>query len=115
MRIRRMLHVSTVVGLASVLMVAATILTLLVLDAQHSVETQRLDNAVRKMSVMRSLQPDFSHSQNPRAIQQWQAVHAELTPILNLMPALDERSQTLKAHVNQEQAAPRIPDHRWER
>jgi signal transduction histidine kinase len=105
MRIRRMLHVSTVVGLAFVLMVAATILTLLVLDAQHSVETQRLDNAVRKMSVMRSLQPDFSHSQNPRAIQQWQAVHAELTPILNLMPALDERSQTLKAHVNQEQAA----------
>lgn len=104
MRIRRLLKIATVVGIASVLIVAATISALLVLDAQHSQEARRLDEAVRKVSMLRSLQPDFSHAPNPRATRQWQAVYAELTPVLGAMPALDPSSQDLKADIVKAQA-----------
>lgn len=105
MRIRRMLQISTLAGFASVMTVAGTISTLLVLDRQHAHDAQRLDNAVRKIASMRSLLPDFLRSANPRATQQWQTVYRELGPLLNDLPARDERAEAIKSAIIQEQVS----------
>lgn len=102
MRIRRVLQISTAMGVLSVLAVAGTISTLLVLDARHRTEAQGLDDAIRKVSSMRSLQPDFSYGDNPRATRQWQAVYRQLEPVLANLPAVTGEAELLRDGIIQE-------------
>lgn len=102
MRIRPILRISGAVAVVCVAMVAATISTLLVRETQEAAQAKLLDETVRQLSIMRSLQPDFSGGASPRAIRQWRVVYEGLTPLLQAIPAADERSETIKARILQE-------------
>lgn len=102
MRIRPILRISGTVAVVCVAMVAATISTLLVRETQEATQAKLLDETVRQLSIMRSLQPDFSGGASPRAIRQWRVVYEGLAPLLQAIPAADERSEAINARILQE-------------
>jgi signal transduction histidine kinase len=105
MRIRQTLQISAVLSIASVALVTATIISLRIMDADHAAATMNSNAVVRKISLMRGFLPELSGSSHQRAVLQWQAQFAELTPILTAVPALDGRAQSLKVRILEDHAA----------
>ena len=99
MRVRLILRLSGLVLVACIALVAVTITSLLALEARGTASTQHLDAVVRRVSTLRSLQPDFSAVPPARAIQQWRAAYAELGPMLEAMPVPDERTRNIRTRI----------------
>jgi len=99
MRIRPTINLAAAISIASVILVATSIITLQLVDAYHAEVTLNLNSAVRKISLIRGFLPELSGTSGERAEKQWQAQYADLTPILNKIPYLDRQTQSLKARV----------------
>ncbi len=102
MRIRRILQISAVISIISVASVFATIVALKAMDARHEAEAQRVNNAVRKITLLLSLTQETLGLHNQRIILQWQAHYADLTPTLQALPDLTAQSRSLKARILRE-------------
>lgn len=105
MRIRRLLKFAALLSILSVSFVAAALMSLQLMDARHSSATEAVNAAIRKISLIRGFLPELSNTPHQRAALQWQTQFAELVPILEMLPALDGATRSLKARVVQEHAA----------
>ncbi|PRC91954.1 sensor histidine kinase [Solimicrobium silvestre] len=105
MRISPTLKLSAVISIASVTLLAATIIILQVMDTRHTEATLNLNAAVRKISLIRGFLPELSSPSYQRAARQWQAQFSELTPILMSIPPLDKQTQSLRARILENHAA----------
>lgn len=105
MRIQRVLRLSAIVAIVSVLVVAAVIALWQILDARRSSVTLITTDAVRKISVIRSSLVELSGLEKERAAAQWRSDLAELASMLKVMPAVDEPTRALKARIVQEHAS----------
>ena len=105
MRIRRIFQISAAVGIGSVLLVMAMIVTLQRTDSAHAVATMNLNAAVRKIVLIQGVHAELSGPSRARAMRQRQAQFAELAPILAAIPSFNARAQSLKVRVMEGQVA----------
>lgn len=105
MRIRRTLQISAIVSITSVALVATSIVILHGMDVRYAAITANLNAVVRKISLIRGFLPELASASQQRAALQWQTQYAELTPLISVIPTLDEGAQSLKARILEEHAA----------
>ncbi len=105
MRIRRTLQISTAVSTGSVVLLAAAVTALQIMDTHHVATTMQMHAAARKISLMRGLPAELSGASRQRAALQWQIQYAELVPILMTFPSVDGKTRSLKSRILDENAA----------
>ncbi len=99
MRILKSLQISAAVGIASVVLMTVTIASLQIIDTNSALATQRINLAMRKITMMRNLSTDLNVDRQPRSIRQWQSLHQELTQLLNTIPTIAGDIQLLKVKI----------------
>ena len=82
MRIQRTLQLAAAVSIVSVALLAATIVSLQIVDSHAAAASVHMSAAGRVLALMRSLPLELSGPAHQRAARQWQVQFAELTPIL---------------------------------
>ncbi|EGJ50915.1 PAS domain S-box protein [Desulfocurvibacter africanus] len=75
------------------------------MEDRHASESQHLNSAVRKITLLLGLVQEPSGFQNLRAALQWQTHYADLASVLKALPTLDEQSRILKIRILQEHAS----------
>ena len=105
MRIRRTLQVSTAVSIASVALLAAAVTALQIMDGHHAATTLQMNDAVRRISLMRSLPAELSGASRQRAALQWKLQYAELAPILMTLPSVEGITHSRKSRILDENVA----------
>ncbi len=105
MRIRRTLQVSTAVSIASVALLAAAVTASQIMDVHHAATTMQMNDAVRRISLMRSLPAELSGASRQRAALQWKLQYAELSRILVTLPSVEGKTHSRKSRILDENAA----------
>lgn len=105
MRIQRTLQLSAAVSIISAALLAATIVSLQIVDSHAAAASIHMSAAGRELALMRSLPLELSGVTHQRAARQWQVQFAKLTPLLTAIPTHDSQEQSLKDRILEEQVA----------
>jgi signal transduction histidine kinase len=105
MRISRILRLSTLAIVASLLLVATSMVGIFIMDERHAASTRMLNTVVRKISIIRAQLPTNAGAATSQSGRQWRTVHAELSELLAALPTHDAATQAISARVRQEHGA----------
>jgi signal transduction histidine kinase len=96
MTIRRILQLAALISIVSSVLMTATFFASRQINHNNIAVTLQLNVAARKISLMGSFVPDLDGLAHQRA------QHAELTPLLAVIPVLDARATSLKLRIVEE-------------